>query len=312
MSAIFFRRGPVARVVGDALRHLVGEREHLLHGAVGVDAREHARRQLDADDRADISHHRQQRHRQAALSRSRIHRHAHQRLAVEVAVRRVAGVVVMYSRICSVVMSSNSTLGRRPRRASSASALRCLLRASALRARSASSSACELRCWRRRSCASAMYSIGVFFISRPPWPEVLQLLAVDRGERLDRVDVERAQLGAPRLGEERRVVERRAALGLLRVRLELLVLPAEPLGVGDLDLLAGVRVGRPVRERGRREHARRRASRESGSRRSRCRRRSAGPLPRSCASFCTAWFLNSATRDASGSCGSIAIGSFSV
>src|SRR6187399_3336193 len=51
--------------------------------------------------------------------------------------------------------------------------------------------------------------------------EVLQLLPVDDRELLDGVDVLGAQLGALAFGQERRVVERRAGLGLLQLRLEL-------------------------------------------------------------------------------------------
>ena len=73
--------------------------------------------------------------------------------------------------------------------------------------------------------------------------EVLQFVALDVGQRLDGVDVLRLQFGAARLGQERRMLQRRAALGLRDMRLELLVLMAEPLGVALLDLAAG-RTGR--------------------------------------------------------------------
>jgi len=55
--------------------------------------------------------------------------------------------------------------------------------------------------------------------------KVLQLLTVNVCELFDRVDVERTQLGAARLGNERSVRQRRAALGLLVVLLELQILP---------------------------------------------------------------------------------------
>ena len=50
------------------------------------------------------------------------------------------------------------------------------------------------------------------------------------------------------------MVQRRAALGLRDVRLELLVLVAEPLGVALLDLPAAVRVADPARESGGGKH----------------------------------------------------------
>ena len=80
-------------------------------------------------------------------------------------------------------------------------------------------------------------------------------MAVDRSQRLDGVDVLRPHLGAARLGQERRVRQRRAGLGLRRVQLELLVLPAKPLGVGLLDLLAGFRIDYPLRKAERRVDA---------------------------------------------------------
>src|SRR6185436_9662354 len=81
----------------------------------------------------------------------------------------------------------------------------------------------------------------------PAGAKVLQLLPVHDRELLDGVDVLRAQFGATARREERRVIERRARLGLRGVRLELLVLVAEPLRVGDLMLLASISVDEPVR-----------------------------------------------------------------
>ncbi len=112
---------------------------------------------------------------------------------------------------------------------------------------------------------------------------------------------ERAQLGAARRGQERRMVERRAALGLRVLRLELLVLVREALGVGDLRLLAGV-AGRcsSARARSRETPDSRCASRGSGSRTPRCRRRSVGLPRQDLASFLTAWCLNSTTSNVVG------------
>ena len=80
-----------------------------------------------------------------------------------------------------------------------------------LRAFSCSSSTISSRLARPRGFRRCIRS-RLFFRSRPLHAEVLERLAVDLGERLEREDVERAQLGALALGQERRVVERRAGL----------------------------------------------------------------------------------------------------
>ena len=55
----------------------------------------------------------------------------------------------------------------------------------------------------RAALASSMYSMALFFRSRPPVPRFFSSWPSIAGERLDRVDVLRAQFGAAGLGQER-------------------------------------------------------------------------------------------------------------
>src|SRR6188768_1985210 len=160
------------------------------------------------------------------LVRPRVERHAHQRLAVQAADRRLAGlggdeladlVEVHVLELALAAGPLQRLVVLRERHVLGAQRLQLGLQLGS----------------RRVLPGRGEILVGAVLLVAPVRAEIFQLLTIDRGELLDRVDVLPAQAGALAFGEEGGEVERRAALGLLRLRLKLAVLVLETLRIGD-------------------------------------------------------------------------------
>src|SRR6187455_1601109 len=139
-----------------------------------------------------------------------VERHAHQRLAVQAADRRLAGLGGDELADLVEVHVLELSLAAGPLQRLVVLRERHVLGAQRLQL--------GLQLGSRRvlpGCGEIL--VGAVLIVAPIRAEIFQFLAVDRGELLDRVDVLPAQAGALPFREEGGEVERRAALGLLRL-----------------------------------------------------------------------------------------------